>query len=410
MGKYHSLTIFKYENPTGDIEKEYKNRFESPTVIKTNLRINTEIKGEIKGKSYLLFLLPINEVLKLESTIQENSRRIIDIMNSLPEIALDQFFNNTLVNEIVSTNEIEGVKTLNKEVVDAISNSDSSKKIRLKSFARMYKKIRNHENPEIKKLSDIRKIYNFLLEGEIPDDKLPDGKLFRNKSVRIGTDFSTVHKPKDNEDEISEDLNEWILFINSNDISPIFKVFIAHYFFENIHPFNDGNGRVGRYIACVYLGRKLDFLSAITFSNEINKNKKAYYNSFKEVTSPNNFGEITFFVLKMMEILASGQKDIISSMENKKRMLDFLAQFLKNEDQYDSLTKTLLFFYFQSFLFNHFDSGIEDRYIKKITKDYHWTDVRAKLDHLSDEKILKITKKSPLTRKITNEYIEKICK
>ncbi|SON67933.1 Fic family protein (fragment) [Latilactobacillus sakei] len=296
MKKYHPLQIFKYENNNNDVRVEYSNRVEGPTTIVSNLYINPEISGQRQGEKYPLFLMPIKDVLKLESTIHENSKIIENLTNELPGIASDQFFYKTLTEEIMSTNEIEGVETLNKEIIEAINGAEnrSKKKIRLKSFARMYLGIRDRENIQINMLEDIRKIYDYLLDGEVAKSELPDGILFRNKFARVGTPDETVHQPKNTEQEISLDLKDWISFINNDDTPAILKCFIAHYYFENIHPFNDGNGRTGRYIACVYLGYKLDPLSAITFSSEVNKNKEKYYKAFKDVSNPNNFGEVTF--------------------------------------------------------------------------------------------------------------------
>lgn len=410
MEDYHSLKIFKYQNPTCDLTNEYKNRIESPATIVTKLKINSELNGEKLGRKYPLFFMPIKQVLKLQTNIEQNSRDIIKLTDSLPGLASKQFFNKTLIDEIMSTNEIEGVKTLNKEVIDAINSAEteSNKKIRLKSFAKMYLKIKNSENLNIQNLEDIREIYDYLLEGEVPLNKLPDGNLFRNSYARIGTDTKTVHTPSSSEQEISLDLKDWITFINEDEISPIYKAFIAHYFFENIHPFNDGNGRTGRYIACVYLGYKLDPLSAITFSSEINKNKSKYYNAFKEVSEPNNFGEITFFVITMMKILIKGQKNILEEMQTNKNMLKSFQTLIEKDERNDNLCQYILYFYLQSFLFNDSGIGIEDRQMKILANDYHWTKVKRCLTKLSENGTIEITKMSPITRKLSNDYLKKL--
>lgn len=410
MGNYHSLQIFKYEHSGANVEKEYRSRIENPTVTVTNLVIDSEINGEHSGKKYPLFLMPIPEILKLQGIIEQNSRSIIEITNTLPNIASNQFFNKTLVDEIMSTNEIEGVKTHNKEVVDAINNAENKKKnrIRLQSFAKMYLRIKNRKNLNIQTLEDIRKVYDYLLDGEIPNKKLPDGILFRNRYARIGTDLETVHLPKMTEQEISISLKDWITFINNDDVPAILKSFIAHYFFENIHPFNDGNGRVGRYIACVYLGYKLDALSAITFSSEINKNKEKYYKAFEEVSTPINHGEITFFVSNMMKIFIKGQKRLIKEMEKNKNSLEFLQSTFSNNKKLSEIAKNLLYLYSQAFLFNDSGFGLEDRELKAYTKDYYWTTVKKCIEDLTEKEILAKTKNKPITRRISSKYISKI--
>lgn len=408
MANYHNLKVFKYEHPTANIKAEYQNRFNSPTSIITNLKINPMRKGIKQATVFPLFLLPIQEILRLQDQIQQNSTEITKLMAELPGIASSQMFLNTLSNEIRSTNEIEGVKTTNKEVNQAIAAAQnrSEEKSRLQSFAKMYLKIQNRENLQIRSLEDIRKIYDFLLAGEISPDRIPDGKLFRNRFVRIGNETNTVHLPKEFEADFSPDLIDWISFINDDTVPFLIKTFIAHYYFEYIHPFNDGNGRTGRYIACVYIGYKLDPMTAITFSSEINKNRNKYYSAFQEVGDERNMGEITFFVLEMMKILAKGQIALIQKFRENSRRLDAIGATLKRTFT-DENAREVLFIYAQSFLFNDISDGLEDRELQLATANIANTKTRRILDSLTKDNILEVTKHSPLTRKLTQDFIVK---
>lgn len=61
---------------------------------------------------------------------------------------------------------------------------------------------------------------------------MPDGKYFRNDSVRIETETKTYYLPPDNEADIIERLNKWIVFINRKDIEePLIKSTIAQLLF-----------------------------------------------------------------------------------------------------------------------------------------------------------------------------------
>lgn len=404
MDNYQEISIWGYQNGDKNPDDEYLRRYKAPGTVHTGLKINPIFKGERSNKTFELFLVPISEILSLDNVVNDNSKKILKLTSDLPGIAANQLFNNTLVNEILSTNEIEDVKTTSQEVKDAISNIHSKRQIRLQSFARMYFKIKNQEKPEIKTLDDIRSIYDYLLKGEIPENKLPDGKLFRNSYTRIGSETKTVHLPKTYENDFLPDLLAWINFINSNQLS-LFKAFIAHYYFEYIHPFNDGNGRTGRYIACVYLGYKLDPLTAIIFSSEINNNRKDYYKAFVDVENPKNYGEITFFVDKMLKILVKGQKKLIKDLNDKKNLLDYGQ--VRIENKYHNLEATCLFLYYQAFLFNDSGFGIEDRELKKYINSSK-SGIRRCIDKLTDEGKLEITKKSPLTRKLTSNFVDEL--
>lgn len=406
VAKYKEISIWGFQHGSEDPKTEYIRRFNSPATIHTGLKINPILRGERLPQEYELFLMTIPELMSLESAINQNSKRISQISDDLPRIAADQLFNNTLVHEIVSTNEIEDVKTTSQEVTDAISKIDSKKVTRLQSFAKMYFRIKDRKNLSIKEPKDIRKIYDFLLKGEIEEKKLPDGQMFRDSFARIGNDVKTVHMPKPHESDFLPDIINWINFVNS-DVPFLIKAFIAHYYFEYIHPFNDGNGRTGRYIVCVYLGYKLDPLTAITFSSEINQNRKRYYDAFVDVENPKNFGEITFFVISMMKILIKGQKKLLSDLEKKKDVLRFGEN--KIYRQYKELKARCLNLYYQAFLFNDSGFGIEDRDIKQhYLKEYPWTQIRRCLDGLTDDGLLEKTKKSPITRKVTEKFVNSL--
>lgn len=409
MASYHNLKIFKYEHPTSDIEIEYLNRLNSPTSIVTNLKINPMNKGIKQSSVYPLFMLPIQEILRLQDKIQQNSTEITRLMNNLPGIASQQMFINTLSNEIRSTNEIEGVKTTNKEVSQAIvaAQSKTEEKSRLKSFAKMYLKIDKRENLQIHTLNDIRKVYDYLLEGEIAPDKMPDGKLFRNQFVRIGNEMNTVHLPKEHEADFTADLLDWISFINDDTVPFLIKAFIAHYYLEYIHPFNDGNGRVGRYIACVYIGYKLDPMTAITFSSEINRNRSKYYTAFQDVGDEKNMGEVTFFVLEMMKLLAEGQANLIQKFRKNSRQLNAIEVKI-NEFSKDPKVQELISIYAQAYLFNDVSEGLEDRELKSAAKNIPNTQIRDIIDSLTNTNVLALTKHSPLTRKLTQDFIKQM--
>lgn len=407
MSDYHNLRIFKYQNPTKDIHIEYLNRLNSPTAIVTHLKINPMNNGIKQSSVYPLFLLPINEILRLQDQIQQNSTTITRLMSALPGIASGQMFINTLSNEIRSTNEIEGVKTTNKEVNQAIvaAQNRTEEKNRLQSFARMYLKIQNRQNLQIHSLEEIRQIYDYLLKGEIPSDKQPDGKLFRNRFVRIGDEMNTVHIPKEHEADFSSDLIDWISFINDDTVPFLIKTFIAHYYFEYIHPFNDGNGRTGRYIAGVYIGYKLDPMTAITFSSEINKNRHKYYAAFQDVGDERNMGEVTFFVLEMMKILARGQEALIKKFIDNSQSLN--AFEVKINELFDNdYIKEILYIYAQAYLFNNISDGLEDRELKTAATNIPNTTVREIVDDLESKNVLVTTKHSPLIRKLTKNFIQ----
>lgn len=72
---------------------------------------------------------------------------------------------------------------------------------------------------------------------------------------------------------------------------------IAHLYFESIHPFDDGNGRIGRIIAEKALSQGLGYPVFLSLSQAIEKNKSIYYDQLKKASRSNEITEwVTYFV------------------------------------------------------------------------------------------------------------------
>jgi Fic family protein len=88
----------------------------------------------------------------------------------------------------------------------------------------------------------IREMHAVLLRGVRGRDRSPGE--FRRTQVHIGTDRRYVPPPVDELDRCLDDFEHFLH--DSEGIDPLIRAFLAHYQFEAIHPFIDGNGRVGR--------------------------------------------------------------------------------------------------------------------------------------------------------------------
>lgn len=105
--------------------------------------------------------------------------------------------------------------------------------------------------------------------------------------------------------EIAECLTDFEKFINNEEIDTpdLIKIAILHYQFESIHPFLDGNGRIGRLLIPLYIQSKgmLD-KSCLYISDYIERNKDAYYDLLTRVRTHNDMiGWIKFFLEAIIE-------------------------------------------------------------------------------------------------------------
>ena len=330
----------------------------------------------------------------------ENSNRIKELDSLLPDVAKEQFYKEQLYQSIISTDDIEGIKTTRREAADALKSLEDARKekVRLASTLRLYNDIRKDDFLAIDKLEVIRHIYDELTDGEIDQEDQLDGKLFRNSSVSVvdSAKQKIEHIAPISEQQIVTMLQSWISFINDDQYPVLIKAFLAHYFFENIHPFYDGNGRTGRYLLSRHLARKLDIYSGLALSQQINQDKKKYYQAFKITGDADNKAEGTFFVQALMEILRDGQESIILTLEEKRSILEEYSEELAQSD-YTDLERSILFLLYQSQVFvdDPADHLSDNDIIAILACDNPKLAIKRTIDQIEKEGIIKLTTQRP---------------
>ena len=115
---------------------------------------------------------------------------------------------------------------------------------------------------------------------------------------------------------------------------------IAHLYFESIHPFEDGNGRIGRAIAEKALSQTIGRPVMLSLSQTIEADKKTYYQALKTAQQKN---EITGWVGYFITIILQAQKEAIKQVEftlRKTKLLDSFKNKL-NERQLKAISKMM---------------------------------------------------------------------
>lgn len=112
-------------------------------------------------------------------------------------------------------------------------------------------------------------------------------------------DGSVVYTPPAGELLLRDLLANWECFVHGDsDIDPLVKLAIAHYQFEAIHPFTDGNGRTGRIVNIIYLIEKgLLTLPVLYLSRYIIRQKAEYYSLLRGVTASQDWEEWICYML-----------------------------------------------------------------------------------------------------------------
>ena len=150
----------------------------------------------------------------------------------------------------------------------------------------------------------IREIHEILMQGVRGEYKTPGE--FRVSQNWIGGSMpsTAVYVPPPHT-EVTECLSDFEKFINNEEIDTpdLIKIAILHYQFESIHPFLDGNGRIGRLLIPLYIQSKgMLEKSCLYISDYIERNKDIYYDMLTRVRTRNDMiGWIKFFLEAVIE-------------------------------------------------------------------------------------------------------------
>jgi len=340
---YEKLSKLFYTLNAEDFDKEYVKRKESYGSYPTSLQIRGFRKGRLDHEQFELFYVNTPDLVKLHNKVLLNSGTILALINKLPEYVVEPYFHRLIVNEAQSNNEIEGVRSTKKQLRQVLNRLKEPTNKRFKGLMKTYLHIL--DIPPFRKLEDFRQLYDDLVADEIETNKVPDGRLFRKDGVEVTDGAKVTHIGVESEEQVNAGLLELIRFLDNEDHPALYRYFTAHYYYEYIHPFYDGNGRTGRLLVGSYVARYLERYSAVTFSYAVSKNKKKYYEALEEVPSPFNKGELTFYLQHMLEILIFGQKDIIDDLEINEAKLDRINYFLNKEEWKQRKEERALLYY-----------------------------------------------------------------
>ena len=364
---------------------EYEARFSSPDTIKLNFWI----------KSNQVFFVPTPELSNLIFQILRTDKRITSLSRALPPVAIDQFTKRCLIDEIVLTNKIEGVYSTRKEiatVLDELAASSEKKKGKRRRFLGLvakYLKLQTGDFVEITTCEDIRKLYDEIVLPEVIEEdpnNAPDGTIFRKESASIKTSTDKeIHRGVYPESAIIQEIEKALEFLNDENIEKLYRISGFHYLLEYIHPFYDGNGRLGRFLISNLLAQDLDPLIAYRISYTITENIADYYDAFKTCNDPHNLGDITPFMLMMLGMIKESVLQLEDALQKRKTRLDQYRDLLSNLPIGESKSGRMCYVLIQAALFS--EHGISTKELQECLENSYST-VKKGLDFIEKEGLL----------------------
>ena len=160
-----------------------------------------------------------------------------------------------------------------------------------------------------------RELHKKLLDGVRGQEKQPGE--FRKSQNWIGAAHCSLAEARyvpPNVEDMQQAMDDLDQYINgSQDYDPLIQIALIHYQFETIHPFLDGNGRVGRLLILLYLMEKgLLEAPVIYISYFLKKNQVEYYDRISEVRRTGNYEQWVHFFL---EAVAAAAQDSLHTID-----------------------------------------------------------------------------------------------
>lgn len=271
----------------------------------------SNLSGEMAYKSFVPNPLPPAPSIELTEDIiallvKANSQLAVleSVATRIPNVEL--FVSMYVRKEALMSSQIEGTQATLEDVLDPMLDANTNRNvadvvnyIKATEFAIN----RLQTLPLCNRL--IKETHAVLMEGVRGQEKSPGE--FRYSQNWIGGQGSTLKNARyipPSPDDMLDAMSDLEKYINADDdLDALIRAALIHYQFETIHPFLDGNGRVGRLLITLFLmEKKVLSTPALYISYFLKKNRVEYYDRMTEVRTKGNYEQwVKFFLQAIME-------------------------------------------------------------------------------------------------------------
>lgn len=240
----------------------------------------------------------------------EASKEIISEFEIPNEIEINIRRQSTLKSSLFSA-RIEGNDLLLHELPQ--KNSADKRKVEIFNILKAFNQIYSGSSRKLS-ATDILKMHDIVLQGLDPD-----AGHFRRETSAIFNSAGVAIYLTPPPSQIRTHLKKLLNFINSSqEIFVPIKAILCHLTFEKIHPFIDGNGRVGRLLLQAVLFKEgYGMKGLLSLEEYLEKNRSEYYRGLEE--NDNNMTGFVEFMLQMLVLAAEDAKKLVLLNHNTRR-------------------------------------------------------------------------------------------
>lgn len=270
----------------------------------------TALSGAMAYKAYKPNSLPPTPSLEMDEEMIELLTKAHHLLGKLDVTSalipnMDLFLGSYVRKEALLSSQIEGTQATLEDVL----NVDTESAVNLEvSDVINYVNALNYAMRRMDTLPICNHLlcetHNVLMQGVRGQEKNPGE--FRRSQNWIGAANSTIQTARyvpPTVDDMKQAMSDLEKFINLSELDSLVKTALAHYQFETIHPFLDGNGRIGRMlITLMLLNEKMLNRPVLYLSLFLKTNRIEYYDRLSEVRIKGNYEQwVKFFLVGIIE-------------------------------------------------------------------------------------------------------------
>ena len=281
------------------------------------------------------YYLPDPESAAIVLRLHEDQWKFDALFQQFSDFGKKQILQSILINEIYSTNEMEQVFSTRHDIFTVLEHCSKSDNPKIISIVNGYEYLLRNEMTGFHTLQDIRDIYDAVLLDTLDNRDLPDGTYFRKEPVQVTDGIKTIHTGLYPEAHINQGMQEYLDIIHEKKLDIYERTILGHFILESVHPYYDGNGRLGRFLMTTGLHKETGSYSSFLISTALNHNKSKYYKAFVDAQKPHQFGFLNQYVVEIGELLHQEYQKQIHYLQTQKEKLENLVfdekEFTKSE-------------------------------------------------------------------------------